>query len=210
MTGAEITTGGWAKSRTSTMLSFAMTSSPGAEFGLAVRTFSNEAAALRPVVRAVIANVLGERVDSPDVEDCTHEALRRALEGRDRLRTGEPLRPWLLGIARHVALDARRARRRAIAKTAPEGEDAIEPLVDRVADPTPGPDERAETSERAQRVQSALDGLAADQRRALVLFHVEGRGYQEIAQELGVPMGTVATWLSRGRRAIADALGGER
>jgi RNA polymerase sigma-70 factor (ECF subfamily) len=40
------------------------------------------------------------------------------------------------------------------------------------------------------------------------MFHVEGEGYQQIADRLGVPIGTVATWLSRGRRSLADALAG--
>jgi RNA polymerase sigma-70 factor (ECF subfamily) len=41
----------------------------------------------------------------------------------------------------------------------------------------------------------------------MLLFHVEGEGYQQIAERLGVPIGTVATWLSRGRRSLAEALG---
>src|SRR4051812_4998967 len=69
-----------------------------------------ETAALRQVVVAVVACVLNERRDHPDVEDCTHEALSRALVGRSRLREGEPFRPWVIGIARHVALDALRGR----------------------------------------------------------------------------------------------------
>src|SRR6516225_1520615 len=76
------------------------------------RAFAAAAAQLGPHVRAVVAAVLRLGRDHPDVDDCTHEALRRALEGRDRLREGEPLRPWVTGIARHVALDALRARKR--------------------------------------------------------------------------------------------------
>jgi RNA polymerase sigma-70 factor (ECF subfamily) len=169
--------------------------------------FPQETAALRPVVRAVVACVLGERQDHPDVEDCTHETLRRALEGRSRLREGEPLRPWVLGIARHVAIDARRRRRRDRLADDPPGDDESESLVNRVADPGPTPDERAAGAERARRIATALDGLAPQQRQAMVLFHVEGEGYQRIAEILGVPLGTVATWLSRGRRTLADALG---
>jgi RNA polymerase sigma factor (sigma-70 family) len=169
--------------------------------------FPQETAALRPVVRAVIACVLGEGKDHPDVEDCTHETLRRALEGRARLREGEALRPWVLGIARHVAIDMRRRKRRERALDAPSpADDEAEPLVNRVADPGPAPDERAASTERARRIAAALDGLAAGQREAMVLFHVEGEGYQRIAERLGVPIGTVATWLSRGRRSLADAL----
>lgn len=193
------------------MLQSAMPSSePGCGFPPAVVAsgFPQETAALRPVVRAVIACVLGERQDHPDVEDCTHETLRRALEGRARLREGEPLRPWVVGIARHVALDLRRQRRRqrALSAPAPVDDDAEAP-VDRIADPGPTPDERAALKERAGRVAAALEGLAAPQREAMLLFHVEGEGYARIAERMGVPIGTVATWLSRGRRSLADALG---
>jgi RNA polymerase sigma factor (sigma-70 family) len=168
--------------------------------------FPHETAALRPVVRAVIACVLGERRDHPDVEDCTHETLRRALEGRDRLREGEAIRPWLLGIARHVAIDARRRRRRERFDEPSGNEDEGDSIINRLVDPSPAPDERVASTEQARRITAALQGLAAPQREALVLFHVEGEGYQRIAERMGVPIGTVATWLSRGRRSLADAL----
>jgi RNA polymerase sigma-70 factor (ECF subfamily) len=168
--------------------------------------FPEETAALRPVVRAVVACVLGEHKDHPDVEDCTHETLRRALEGRAKFREGEALRPWVLGIARHVAIDARRRRRREHAFDAPETEEEAESPVERLADPGPAPDEHAASTERARRIAVALEGLAAPQREAMMLFHVEGEAYQAIADRLNVPIGTVATWLSRGRRSLADAL----
>jgi RNA polymerase sigma-70 factor (ECF subfamily) len=160
-------------------------------------------------VRAVVAHVLGEHKDHADVEDCTHETLRRALEGSARLRPGEPLRPWVLGIARHVAIDARRHRRRERPGDASTstGEDDGESWVERIVDPAPAPDERAASAERGRRVSEALAGLAPQQREAMLLFHVEGQAYTNIATRLGVPIGTVATWLSRGRRALAEALG---
>ncbi len=171
-----------------------------------------DAAALRLVVRGVIACVLRERADHPDVEDCTHEALRRAIEGAARVREGEPLRPWVLGIARHVAIDALRARKRARrvqpVSEAADGADVPSP-IERVADPAPAPDERVARAQQTRRVLGAMDRLSDGQRSALRMFHEEGLGYQEIAARLGVPLGTVATWLARGRRAIADALGEE-
>jgi RNA polymerase sigma-70 factor (ECF subfamily) len=166
-------------------------------------------AALRPVVRAVIACVLGEPRSHPDVEDGTHETLRRALEGQSRLRDGEAVRPWLLGIARHVALDTRRSRkrdRRFVSDTA-DDDGETEAAVNRLIDPGPSPDERAASTERARQISTAMKGLSEQQREAMILFHVEGQDYKQIAQLLGVPMGTVATWLARGRRALADALG---
>jgi RNA polymerase sigma factor (sigma-70 family) len=170
---------------------------------------SEETASLRLVVRSVVANVMGLGPTHPDVEDCAHEALSRALEGRDRLRPGEPLRPWVVGIARHVALDALRSKKRSRQRTASDGgsDDFETPLLDRVADPTPGPEERASTAQRAQRIERALAKLPEDHRKALVLFHVDGLKYQAIAAQLGVPMGTVATWIARGRKTIAESLG---
>lgn len=170
-----------------------------------------ETAALRQVVAAVVACVLGERRDHPDVEDCTHEALSRAFAGRDRLREGEPLRPWVIGIARHVALDALRGRKRARryeAQVAASEDEALSAVrLDWVPDPTPGPEERTASAERALRLEKALATFPDEQRRALVMFHVEGVGYHDIAKRLGVPLGTVATWLARGRRLLAESVG---
>lgn len=170
---------------------------------------SEETASLRLVVRSVVANVMGLGPSHPDVEDCAHEALSRALEGRDRLRPGEPLRPWVVGIARHVAIDALRSKKRTRQRTVNDGHDGDTdtPLLDRVADPTPGPEERASTAQRASRIESALAKLPEEHRKALVLFHVDGLKYQAIAARLGVPMGTVATWIARGRKTIAESLG---
>jgi RNA polymerase sigma-70 factor (ECF subfamily) len=168
---------------------------------------SSEAEELRPVVRAVVAHILGQSRQHPDVDDCTHEALRRALEGRHRLRAGEPVRPWVIGIARHVALDALRARKknRRLVSADPDGEgDAL----DHVPDSGPSAEIQLERAERIHRVRSAMNLLPVDQRRALELFHLEGLGYREIADKMGVPIGTVGTWVTRGRKTVAAALEG--
>lgn len=168
-----------------------------------------ETAALRLVVRSVIASVLGLGKDHPDVEDGTHETFSRAIEGGARLREGEPLRPWVIGIARHVALDALRLRKRTVRERldmSDDESDVTSSVLERVVDPSPGPEERAASAQRAQKLHEVLQQLGEDQREVLLMFHVEGLGYQEIAAKKGVPLGTIATWISRGRRAIADAL----
>lgn len=160
---------------------------------------------LRPLVRAVVARVLRLPLSNADVEDGTNETFRRAIEGRQRLRPGEPLAPWVLGIARHVALDAGRARGRALRRAAPMGEDDASP-IDRVADSSPGVDEQIERAQVKSRVRAALTTLNDDQRRALEMFHLQGMAYKEIAADMKVPIGTVCTWVSRGRRALSQAL----
>lgn len=160
-------------------------------------------AGLRPLVRAVVARVLGGAASEADVEDGAHEALRRALEGRERLRPGEPVGPWVTGIARHVALDQRRARMR----RREDGGEAGSAHIDNAADPAPSLETAMDARRRAAQLQIALGGLPEGARAALVAFHIEGLGYQEIAARLGVPLGTVATWVSRGRKQIMAAVG---
>lgn len=163
--------------------------------------------ALRPAVRGVAAHLLRERVGHADVEDCVSETFRRALEGRDRLRKGTPLRPWVLGIARHVALDVLRARKRAALRIESDTDELrSSPRVERVPDPAPGPEARAELGERARRLERAMEQLAEEPRQALLLFHLEGLGYREIAERMDVPVGTVGTWVTRGRQSLAAAL----
>lgn len=166
-----------------------------------------QAAELRPLVRAVVACVLREAPDHADVEDGTNEAMRRALETQTEVRG--PVRPWVLGIARHVALDTLRARQKQRARNVEVHDEAPSSrnmVMDRLIDPAAGADEQLETAERAAHVRRVLQRLPVGPRNALSLFHMEGLSYQEIARRLEVPLGTVATWVTRGRKAMAEAL----
>jgi RNA polymerase sigma-70 factor (ECF subfamily) len=51
-----------------------------------------------------------------------------------------------------------------------------------------------------------MESLPEGQRKALTMFHLDGLEYQEIAKRLEVPLGTVATWVNRGRRTMAASL----
>jgi RNA polymerase sigma-70 factor (ECF subfamily) len=164
---------------------------------------SDELASLRKLVAAVVASVLHLPLGHADVQDAVQECMRRAVEGRSRLRDGEPLRPWVVGIARHVALDVHRARKRQ-PSALPES-DASAPELE-IADPAPSALERFASEEQSRAVRQALSTLPEGARRALTMFHLEGKRYEEISVALGVPMGTVATWMARGRKAVAQAM----
>lgn len=163
-----------------------------------------DTAELRALVGSVVACILRIPRAHPDVEDCTHEVFRRAVEGRSALRSDEAFRPWVVGIARHVALDALRSRQRIRARDG-GGDEAM----GAVADPAPLPDEAVEARRKQQRVRAAFDRLPEGQRVALTLFHGEGLGYQQVAARMGVPLGTVATWITRGRQAMEAAVEGD-
>jgi RNA polymerase sigma-70 factor (ECF subfamily) len=171
---------------------------------------TNEMVPLMGAVRAVAAAVLRLRQEDPDVQDCTSETMRRAMEGRSRLRAGEPVRPWMLGIARHVALDMLRARKRQGQVRDPsygdEADDGIS-RTEKLPDPGAAPDELLEQARTRQQIQSAMSALPEPMAMALMKFHIDGRSYQEIAEEMKVPLGTVATWVTRGRKTLAERLG---
>lgn len=174
---------------------------------VSVEAFSREAAELRPLLRAVAASVLRVGVEHPDVDDAVGETLRRAIEGRARLRSGEPLRAWVVGIVKHVALDAARGRTRALARRAADAPaDSTRDVADHVPDSKPSPFERTARAEELSRLDAALGALPEKQREAVVLFFLEGLSYVEIGERLAVPMGTVATWILRGKKALAASL----
>lgn len=184
-----------------------------------IEAFSQQAAELRPLLRAVAASVLHVAPEHPDVEDAVSETMRRAIEGRSRLRAGEPLRAWIVGIVKHVALDAARSRTRALkrqaSEAAPESEsssgwrrrsEAATDLADRIPDSKPSPFERTARSQEIARLEAALAELPEKQREAVTAFFLDGMSYAEISAKLGVPVGTVATWILRGRKALAATL----
>ena len=155
--------------------------------------------ALRPAIVAIAHHVLGFGASAAEVDDCVAEVFRRVFEGRDRPNAIIPFRPWALGIARHVCLDARRAQRRARARL----DDPAR--LESVPDEAPSAQLQFEIAERARRLQTALSALPHEQRRA-VLMHAEGYGYREIGDSMSVPIGTICTWISRARRSLESAL----
>jgi RNA polymerase sigma-70 factor (ECF subfamily) len=150
--------------------------------------------------------MLREPPGHPDVEDAANETLRRAIERPDSLRDSRALRAWVLGIARHVALDVIRARKRARAHDELVEEPGSQRTGVELADGGPDPYERVAEARRAEMVKKAFEQLPEGQRKALMMFHLEGLEYQEIAARLEVPLGTIATWVSRGRKAMATTL----
>src|SRR4029450_241202 len=73
----------------------------------------------------------------------------------------------------------------------------------------PGPEGEASLREQLSRLERALDDLDEGPREAIVLFHIEEMSYRDIAAALEVPMGTVMTWLHRGRVQLKKAVDGD-
>jgi RNA polymerase sigma-70 factor, ECF subfamily len=137
-------------------------------------------------------------VRSPDAEDLAQDTLVRAFVHFERFDPKRPVLPWLIAIARRLCLDLLR-RRKVMAKV------ETMPVS---GPPAPGPEGEASLREQLGRLERALDDLGEGPREAIVLFHIEGMSYRDIAAALEVPMGTVMTWLHRGRAQLKQAVEG--
>jgi RNA polymerase sigma-70 factor, ECF subfamily len=133
---------------------------------------------------------------SPDAEDLAQDTFVRAFVHFERFDPERPVLPWLIAIARRLCLDLLR-RRKLMGK--------IETMPIGPA-PAPSPESEATLREGLGRLERALDDLDEGPREAIVLFHIEGMSYRDIAAALEVPMGTVMTWLHRGRAQLKKAV----
>jgi RNA polymerase sigma-70 factor (ECF subfamily) len=127
------------------------------------------------------------RVGCPpsSVEDLTEEVLVCIYRQRQRYDLGRPFVPWLYGIARLVWRDYLRHRRREISHTAP-----LE-TVERMRAPEPDPSETAQAREAMDAVRQAIEHLPDEQKVVFTLRHYQSLSYEDIAEALHVPLGTV-------------------
>lgn len=139
----------------------------------------------------LMARLLGDANAADDATQETFVRIHHALPTVDRSR---PLRPWVLAIARNVAIDALRAR----AKGAKENLDAVPA---RTGDAV----QEASSNEERRAVEGALEALAPEHRSILVLRHVHGLKLEEIADGSDCTVRTVRNRL----RAAGALLGRE-
>ncbi|MEL4357132.1 MULTISPECIES: RNA polymerase sigma factor [unclassified Luteococcus] len=126
-----------------------------------------------------------------EAQDCTQEAFVRAWDKRTQLDQSESPEAWVRTVAYRLAVSRWRKARRAFRQP------------DRAVEMRPG----QEPSPTRVALERALATLPEEQRRVIVLHHLCDMGVNDIAAELGAPTGTVKARLSRGRAALAKALG---
>ncbi len=148
------------------------------------------ALAARRVARAVLR-------DDDDADDAVQDGVLAAWRAIERYDAARPFRPWLMRIVLNAALDARRRRRVRHSEPLHEGHESGQVLPDRATDQTLF----------RERFRGALARLPERQRVAVVLFDAEGYAHAEIAEVLGVPEGTVRSYVFHARRALREALG---
>lgn len=135
-------------------------------------------------------------------EDITQETFLKAYRGMAGFR-GENLRAWLLRIASNACNDLLRSRRN-------RQDLSLELLTEEKGDiwasSNPSPEQEALRGELGQEIQRGLLILPREQRVVLILVDVEGMGYEEAAQSIGISPGTLRSRLSRARTKLRNYL----
>lgn len=133
-----------------------------------------------------------------DAQDLVQEVLVRVRRGLRNYRPGS-LRGWLSRITTNAFLDEARRRSRRPTAALPDDPDLVLP-------PAPDAAETSDAERLPDHVQAALAELTPEFRVPVVLADVAGLSYAEIAEELGVPVGTVRSRIHRGRLALRERL----
>jgi RNA polymerase sigma-70 factor (ECF subfamily) len=146
-----------------------------------------------------IYGYLCRRVGRASAEELTSETFARAFDGRERF-SGEDALPWLFGIASNLIRHHARAERRQLAAYARvASQDARNQVDDEV-------ESRVDAAAMVPALAEALRRLRPDERDVLLMHAWQGLSYRDIADALGIAIGTVGSRLSRARAAVREVL----
>jgi RNA polymerase sigma-70 factor (ECF subfamily) len=171
----------------------------GASSNLGARLAAGEEGAINECYSALGPMVLGylrRFVSRDEAEDVLQRVFYEVWRNRDRYDPARSLEAWVLGIARKRAIDQLRRRRSNVVP--------LEELRDIAGDDGR---ELAERYARATEVRAALERLPAEQREVLTLAYFGDLTQTQVAERLGVPLGTVKARTFRGLRRLAGILG---
>jgi RNA polymerase sigma factor (sigma-70 family) len=137
----------------------------------------------------VCLRILNDRSEAEDVLQEVYVTVWRKAAGFDP-KLASPI-TWMIAIARNRSIDRLRSsavRRRMVPIEA----------ADAVCDPALGAGERIELAQQHQRLAGCLDQLEGRQATAIRAAFLDGTTYEELAARMGVPLGTMKSWIRRG------------
>jgi len=166
---------------------------------------------LRRYERPVFSLIYRMVRDRAAAEDLAQETFIKVLNALESYRPEYRFSSWIFKIANNTAID--QLRRREVntlsldgapnARTADEIEASAVSAVDR----GPSPLADLESRELGSAIEQAIAKLRPEYRACILLRHVEGRAYEEIAETLDLPLGTVKTYIHRARLELRESLG---
>jgi RNA polymerase sigma-70 factor (ECF subfamily) len=170
----------------------------------AARARGGDLAAFRELIRLTTARLFRIAVymvgDRDEADDLVQETFIRAWGRMDDLREPAAALAWLAGITRNAARDRLRSRHRRAR--------LVESERDRIVDNPAGqrPDDNLAAAQLGAAVRRAVDDLADKYRMVLLLREVDGMSYEQVAQLLDLPVGTVESRVHRARAALGRRL----
>ncbi|MBV9698776.1 MAG: sigma-70 family RNA polymerase sigma factor [Candidatus Eremiobacteraeota bacterium] len=177
-----------------------MTTAPEDDGALVARALRGNPDAFATLVerydRAVYHLAYRTLQDSEEARDATQEAFFKAFRSLRTFKIGSKFSTWIFAITYHACCDRLNRRKRYAGSELPER-----------ADPSPGPEDQAIALDDARRLRAAVDALPEKYRTVITLFHLQGKQYEEIAEVLGLPLGTVKTHLFRAKEQLRKLLG---
>ena len=137
-----------------------------------------------------------------DAKDVVQEAFLRAYTALESFRRDSAFYTWLYRIAFRIAVSFHRKKKPTASLEKTSEVTGHEP----VAEESAGPDSQALSNERIELVRAAIAQLDDEYRVVIVLREIDGRAYDEIADVLNIPVGTVRSRLHRGRLQLREHL----
>jgi RNA polymerase sigma-70 factor, ECF subfamily len=135
--------------------------------------------------------------DVEEARDAAQETFFKAYRSLHTFKPDAKFSTWIFAIAYHGCCDRLSRRKRYSNEELPER-----------ADTAPGPEHQAIAADDARRLRAAIEALPEKYRTVITLYHLQGRQYEEIAQVLELPMGTVKTHLFRAKEQLRRLLSG--
>jgi RNA polymerase sigma-70 factor, ECF subfamily len=143
-------------------------------------------------------------------EDLAQETFVKALNAIESYRPEFKFSSWIFKIANNAAID--HLRRRELDTLSLDGSphaetpEAVEATALQIGDRQESPLDAVEARELGGQIEQAIARLRPEYRSCILLRHVEGRAYEEIAEILNLPLGTVKTYIHRARNELRQAL----
>ena len=148
--------------------------------------------------------------DREQAEDLAQETFVRVFNNIDRYDPRYKFSSWIFKIATNLTIDW--IRRKELNTVSIDGSrnavtaEQIEATSITIASQDENPEELLEAKELGEEIERAIGRLRPEYRTAILLRHVDGREYQEIAEILSLPLGTVKTYIHRGRNELREQL----
>ena len=143
-------------------------------------------------------------------EDATQEAFLRVFSKIDTFRGNSSFSTWFYTILNNICLDILRKKSRQAETTTLYQQNDDEEFELQIEDTSPGPHERLQKKDALKSLEKAISKLSKEHKAVIILRDIEDKEYDEIAQILGISLGTVKSRLSRARLALRKILEDEK